>query len=67
MQQTITINTPRDLNQFKRDFVHLIDMVKSIDGKHVLYVHILGSPGTRSMFISKAQFDAALSPAMRSG
>ncbi len=67
MKQTITINTPRDLNQFKREFAHLVDVVKQADGKYVLYVDIDRSPATRSAFITKAQFDEALSPAMRSG
>lgn len=67
MRQTVTINTPRDLNQFKREFAHLVDVVKQADGKYVLYVDIDRSPATRSAFITKAQFDEALSPAMRAG
>ena len=67
MRQTITINTPRDLLQFKREFAHLVDVVKQADGKYVLYVDIDRSPATRSAFITKAEFDGALSPAMRAG
>jgi hypothetical protein len=67
MKQTITINTPRDLRAFKREFAHLVDVVKQADGKYVLYVDIDRSPATRSAFITKAQFDEALSPAMRTG
>ena len=67
MRQTVTINTTRDLNQFKREFAHLVDVVKQADGKYVLYVDIDRSPATRSAFITKAQFDEALSPAMRGG
>jgi hypothetical protein len=67
MRQTVTINTPRDLNQFKREFAHLVDVVKQADGKYVLYMDFDRSPATRSAFITKAEFDAALSPVMRSG
>lgn len=67
MRQTVTINTPRDLNQFKREFAYLVDVVNQADGKYVLYVDIDRSPATRSAFVTKAQFDEALSPAMRSG
>lgn len=65
MKQTITINTPQDLKQFQREFVELIDVVRQANGKYVLYVKRDASPATRSAFITKAQFDAALSPAMR--
>ena len=67
MKQTITINTPQDLKQFQREFVELIDVVRQANGKYVLYVKRDASPATRSAFITKAQFDAALSPAMRTG
>jgi hypothetical protein len=67
MRQTVTVNTPRDLQQFKREFAHLVDVVKQADGKYVLYLHTPISPATRNAFITKAAFDAALSPAMRSG
>lgn len=69
MKQTITINGPQDLKQFKREFAELIDVVRQADGKYVLFVDTKwdNSPTTRSMFITKAQFDAALSPAMRTG
>lgn len=67
MKQTVTISSAADLNQFKREFAYLVDVVRQADGKYVLYVHTATSPTTRSMFISKAAFDAALSPAMRTG
>jgi hypothetical protein len=67
VKQTITINTPQDLKQFQHEFVELIDVVRQANGKYVLYVKRDASPATRSAFITKAQFDAALSPAMRTG
>lgn len=67
MKQTVTINSPRDLKQFQREFSELIDVVRQANGKYVLYIHKPSSPATRSAFITKAQFDAALSPAMRTG
>jgi hypothetical protein len=67
VKQTITINTPQDLKQFQREFVELIDVVRQANGKYVLYVKRDANPATRSAFITKAQFDAALSPAMRTG
>lgn len=67
MRQTITINGLQDLNQFKREFAHLVDVVKGADGKYVLYVDTARSPATRTAFITKSAFDAALSPAMRAG
>jgi hypothetical protein len=67
MKQTVIITTPRDLRAFKREFAELVDVVKQADGKYVLYVHTVSSPATRTAFISKAQFDAALSPTMRTG
>lgn len=65
--KTITINGPQDLKQFQREFSELIDVVRQANGKYVLHVHTTASPATRSAFITKAQFDAALSPAMRTG
>lgn len=64
MKQTITINTPRDLNQFKREFAHLVDVVKGADGKYILYVDIDRGMGARPSIISKADFDRVISPAM---
>lgn len=69
MKQTITVNSAADLKQFKREFGQLVDIVRRSDGKYVLYLHSAASssPITRSIFITKAQFDEALSPAMRTG
>jgi hypothetical protein len=69
MRQTITVSSLDELRQFKKEFVQLIDVVKSSDGKYVLYVDTRrdNSPATRSAFITKREFDLALSPAMRSG
>jgi hypothetical protein len=64
MRQTITINTPRDLLQFKREFAHLVDVVKQADGKYVLYVDIDRGFGAQPSIISKADFDRVVSPAM---
>lgn len=67
MRQTITVSGLQDLRAFKREFAHLVDVVKQADGKYVLYVDIDRSPATRTAFITKAEFDEALSPAMRTG
>lgn len=67
MKQTITVSGLNDLRAFKREFAHLVDVVKQADGKYVLYVHTVSSPATRTAFITKAAFDAALSPTMRTG
>lgn len=58
-----------DLKRFKNEFVELVNVVRRADGKYVLYVDTVQnrSPATQSIFITKSQFDAALSPAMRSG
>lgn len=64
MRQTVTINTPRDLNQFKREFANLVDVVKQADGKYVLYVDIDHGIGAQPSIISKADFDLVVSPAM---
>lgn len=69
MKQTITISSLHELQRFKAEFVEVLDIVKSANGKYVLFVDTRrdNSPGQQSIFITKAQFDAALSPAMRSG
>jgi len=67
MRHTITVSGLADLRAFKREFAALVDVVKQADGKYVLYVHTQSSPATRSAFITKEAFDAALSPAMRAG
>lgn len=65
MKQTILIETSHDLKQFKRDFVNLVDVVKRADGKYVLYVDKTqrDSP-VNSLFVSQADFDRVVSPAM---
>ena len=69
MKQTITVSSLEELRQFKKEFVQLIDIVKSANGQYILFVHTRrdNSPATRSAFITKRQLDEALSPAMRSG
>jgi len=68
MKQTIVVNSAADLKQFKREFGQLVDIVRRSDGKYILYVTKAdNSPGAQSMFITKREFDAALSPAMRTG
>lgn len=69
MRQTITISSLDELRRFKKELVALIDVVKSANGKYILYVDTLRErgPASHSIFITKAQFDAALSPAMRTG
>lgn len=69
MKQTITISSLHELRRFKNEFVEVLDIVKSANGKYVLFVDTRrdNSPSQQSIFITKAQFDAALSPAMRSG
>lgn len=67
MKQTVTVNGLEDLRAFKREFAHLVDVVKRSDGKYVLYLSTPSSPATRTALITKSAFDAALSPAMRTG
>ena len=69
MKQTFTVSSLEELRQFKKELVELIDVVKSSQGQYVLYVDTQRdrSPSQQSIFITKAQFDAALSPAMRAG
>lgn len=69
MKQTITVSSLDELRQFKKELVELIDVVKSANGQYVLYVDTQRdrSPSQQSIFITKAEFDAALSPAMRAG
>lgn len=64
MKQTVTINTPHDLRAFKREFAHLVDVVRQADGKYVLYVDIDFGIGAQPSIISKADFDRVVSPAM---
>ena len=68
MKQTIVVNSAADLKQFKREFGELVDIVRRSDGKYILYVTKADtSPGAQSIFITKREFDQALSPAMRTG
>lgn len=69
MRQTITVSSLNELRQFKKEFVQLIDVVKSANGQYILFLDTRrdNSPATRSAFITKRQLDEALSPAMRSG
>ena len=69
MRQTITISSLSELAQFKKELVEIIEIVKGADGKYVLFVQTQrdNSPSQQSIFITRAQFDAALSPAMRTG
>ena len=69
MRQTITVSSLDELRQFKKEFVQLIDVVKSANGQYILFVDTRrdNSPATRSMFITMREFDSALSPALRSG
>lgn len=69
MKQTFTVSSLDELRRFKKELVELIDVVKSADGQYVLYIDTRRdrSPAASSIFITKAQFDAALSPVMRAG
>ncbi len=57
MKQTITISSSKDLQQFRHQFVELIDIVRNADGKYVLHVdakrHSFASPS----IVSKADYD----------
>lgn len=64
MKQTITVSGLNDLRAFKREFAHLVDIVKQADGKYVLYVDIDRGLGAQPSIISKADFDRVVSPAM---
>ena len=64
MRQTITINTSKDLQQFRQDFGELIDIVRQADGKYVLHVESPRSFATHPTIISKADFDRVVSSAM---
>jgi hypothetical protein len=65
VKQTFIIETSKDLKQFKRDFVNLVDVVRRADGKYVLYVDTVqrNSPAN-SLFVSQADFDRVVSPTM---
>jgi len=69
MKQTITVSSLAELRRFKKEFVEVVDVVKGANGKYVLFVQTQRdrTPATRSIFITKREFDEALSPAMRAG
>jgi hypothetical protein len=69
MKQTITVSSLEELRKFKTEFIEIRDIVKSANGKYIIFVekHRDNSPAAQSMFITKREFDAALSPAMRTG
>lgn len=64
MKQTVTIETSQDLQKFKREFAHLVDVVRQDDEKYTLYVDIDRGTGAQPSIISKEAFDRAVSPAM---
>ena len=69
MKTTITIQTSKDLKAFKRDFGELADFVKRSDDTYIMHLetHKPKNRFNQPMFLTKAQFNAALSPAMQSG
>ena len=69
MKQTITVSSLEELRKFKTEFIEIRDIVKSANGKYIIFVEKRrdNSPGTQSMFITKRQLDEALSPVMRTG
>lgn len=64
MKQSITVSGLQDLRAFKREFAHLVEVVKQADGKYVLYVNIDRGIGAQPSIISKVDFDRVLSPVM---
>ena len=69
MKQTITVSSLEELRKFKTEFIEIRDIVKSANGKYLVFVQKRRdtSPAAQSMFITKREFDAALSPSMRTG
>jgi len=69
MKQTITVSSLEELRKFKTEFIEVRDIVKSANGKYIIFVEKRrnNSPGAQSIFITKREFDQALSPAMRTG
>lgn len=64
---SITITTvikDENLRQYSRDLAELIKVVKAANGRYVLYVDTVKSATTQSAFISKSEFDNAISPTM---
>lgn len=64
MKQTITINSTKQLDQFRLEFVELADTVKQADGKYVLYVDTVRGRAAKPSIISRSDFDRVVSPAM---
>lgn len=69
MRQTITIQISKDLKAFKRDFGELADFVKRSDGSYIMHIETTKPKNSfnQPMFLTKAQFNAALSPSLRVG
>ena len=63
MRQTFVLETSGDLRHFETEFRRLADTVRSADGKYVLHIDTRSAP-SRSIFVDKATFDRAVSPAM---
>ena len=65
MNLTITtVIKNEELRQYSHDLAALIKQVKAANGRYVLYVDTVNSPTTQSAFISRAEFDNAISPTM---
>ena len=69
MKQTITVSSLEELRKFKTEFIEIRDIVKSANGKYIVFVEKRRdtSSAAQSMFITKRQLDEALSPIMRTG
>ena len=63
MKQTFILETSDDLRRFESEFRRLADTVRSADGKYILHIETRGAQ-SRSIFVDKATFDRAVSPAM---
>lgn len=64
---SITITTvikDENLRQYSHDLAELIKVVRAANGRYVLYVDTVKSATTQSAFISKSEFDNAISPTM---
>lgn len=64
---SITITTvikDENLRQYSQDLAALLKVVKAANGRYVLYVDTVKSVTTQSAFISKSEFDNAISPTM---
>jgi hypothetical protein len=63
VKRTFILETSDDLRRFESEFRKLADCVRSADGKYVLHIDTRSAP-SRSIFVDKATFDRAVSPAM---